>query len=139
MEYKIYNEDCLTQLKSIPDESIDLIVTDCPYHIVSGGCSNGAYGNHKEPGGIFNRHKVIGKCKQGQVLEGTKHIALFGILNDNESTTYAKQGKLFKHNDIDFSDWLPELYRVLKPSKHIYIYKCKEFKGITTEGRRSRF
>ena len=127
MEYKIYNEDCLTQLKCIPDESIDLIVTDCPYHIVSGGCSKGTYGNgngifQKEPGGIFQRHKEIAKTKQGYVLEGTKHIALFGILNDNESTTYARQGKLFKYNDIDFSDWLPELYRVLKPSKHIYIY-----------------
>lgn len=108
---KLYNEDCLVVLKEIPDESVDCVVTDCPYHIVSGGCSNGAYGNHKEPGGIFERH-VTGK---------TKHISLFGILNDNDATTYARQGKLFKHNDIKFEDWLPEVYRVLKQDTHCYI------------------
>ena len=104
---KLYNEDCLVALKEIPDESIDCVVTDCPYHIVSGGCSNGAYGNHKEPGGIFERH--------------TKHQSLYGILKDDDPTTYAKQGKLFKHNDIKFEDWLPEIYRVLKQNTHCYI------------------
>ena len=29
--------DCLELMKQIPDESIDLIVTDCPYKIVAGG------------------------------------------------------------------------------------------------------
>jgi site-specific DNA-methyltransferase (adenine-specific) len=125
----IYNEDCLEVLKTIQDETIDLVVTDCPYHIVSGGCSTGAYGNgngifQKSPGGILNR-KTIGKTNKGNhILEGTKHIALCGVLNDNDSTTYARQGKLFKHNDIKFSEWLPDLYRVMKPNTHIYIYKC---------------
>lgn len=118
---KLYNDDCLKALKDIPDESIDLVATDCPYHIVSGGCSNGAYGNNKEPGGIFERHKIVGKTRQGYQLEGTKHIALYGVLNDNDSTTYAKQGKLFKHNDIKFEEWLPEIYRVLKQDTHCYI------------------
>ena len=121
MKVDLRNEDCLEVLKDIPDKSVDLVVTDCPYHIVSGGCSNGAYGNHKEPGGIFERHKVVGKTKQGYQLEGTKHISLFGILNDNNATTYAKQGKLFKHNDIKFSEWLPEIYRILKDDTHCYI------------------
>ena len=128
---QLFNDDCLNILKSIPDESIDLIVTDCPYHIVSGGCTTGTYGNGngiftKECGGILNK-KVIGKTNKGNhILEGTKHIALCGILNDNDSTTYTKQGKLFKFNDIKFSDWLPELYRVAKNDTHIYIYiyKC---------------
>ncbi|QXV86330.1 cytosine specific DNA methyltransferase [Staphylococcus phage SAPYZU_15] len=30
---KIYNEDCLEGMKKIPDNSIDLIVTDPPYLI----------------------------------------------------------------------------------------------------------
>ena len=88
---KLYNEDCLIALKEIPDESIDCVVTDCPYHIVSGGCSNGAYGNGN------------------------------GILNDSDSTTYTRQGKLFKHNDIKFEEWLPEIYRILKQDTHCYI------------------
>lgn len=32
--------DCLELMKKIPDEGVDLVVTDCPYHIVSGGCTN---------------------------------------------------------------------------------------------------
>ena len=31
--------DCLEVLKNIPDNSIDLVCTDCPYKVVSGGCS----------------------------------------------------------------------------------------------------
>ena len=125
-------------MKDIPDKSIDLIVTDCPYHIVSGGCTTGIYGN-KETGGIL-RKKVIGKTKQGYVLEGTKHITLFGILNDNDSTTYTKQGKLFKHNDIKFSEWLPEVYRVLKDDSHAYIYiNARNMKDLQTEAEKVGF
>jgi len=141
---KLYNDDCLNILKNIPDESIDLIVTDCPYHIVSGGCTTGTYGNgngifQKETGGILSK-RVVGKNKQGYILEGTKHIALFGILNDNDATTYTKQGKLFKHNDIKFSEWLPELYRVIKPSTHIYIYiNARNLKELQIEAEKVGF
>lgn len=38
----LYNDDCLNVLKNMPNESVDLVVTDCPYHIVSGGCTNDA-------------------------------------------------------------------------------------------------
>lgn len=128
---ELINDDMLQAIKKIPDESIDLVVTDCPYHIVSGGCTTGAYMN---PSGILNHdyYKVVGRGKHGEhILEGTKHVSLNGILNDNSMTTYTRQGKLFKHNDIKFSEWLPEVYRVLKPNKHIYIYKFKKFKGST--------
>jgi site-specific DNA-methyltransferase (adenine-specific) len=33
---RLYNDDCLVALKEIPDESIDCVVTDCPYHIIGG-------------------------------------------------------------------------------------------------------
>ena len=136
---KLYNEDCLVALKEIPDESVDCVVTDCPYHIVSGGCSTGAYGNGNgifqkthEPSGIFERHtnkvKVDSNGNEYQVIEhgnrlytNTKHVSLGGCLNDYDSTTYARQGKLFKHNDIKFEEWLPEVYRVLKQNTHCYI------------------
>lgn len=32
-----------------------------------------------------------------------------------------KSGKMFSHNDISFSEWLPEIYRVLKDGSHCYI------------------
>lgn len=90
----LHNEDCLKTLKYIPNESIDLIVTDCPYHIVSGGCTN--IPRKGEPGGIFNRRNTF-------------------------TQNNAKTGKLFDYNDIEFSDWLPEVYRVLKNNSHCYI------------------
>lgn len=34
---RIYNEDCYTAIKKIPDKSVDLIVTDPPYEIGEGG------------------------------------------------------------------------------------------------------
>lgn len=30
----LYNEDCLNILDTMQEKSVDLIVTDCPYHIV---------------------------------------------------------------------------------------------------------
>ena len=82
---KLYNDDCLVAMKNIPDESVDLVVTDCPYHIVQGGCTN----------------------------LGFKHMS--------DDMEYVKKGKLFKHNDIKFEEWLPEVYRVLKQNTHCYI------------------
>ena len=72
-------------LKDIPDGSIDLVATDCPYHIVPGGCTNKGKGN-----GIFEKQN-------------------------------ASDGKLFTHNEIEFSEWLPEVFRVLKSDSHCYI------------------
>lgn len=88
----LFNKDCLDVLKCIDDETIDLVVTDCPYHIISGGCTNNA-------------------VKIGQYTEE----------NNNELFDCTKQGKLFKHNDIEFKDWLPDIYRVLKQDTHCYI------------------
>ncbi|ELA7830688.1 hypothetical protein Q6U52_000848 [Vibrio alginolyticus] len=86
-EKVLHNADALEKLKSMPDCSVDLLVTDPPYKICSGG-----KGKHKQPKGMLN--------------------------NDNQDVM---NGSLFKHNDIKFSDWLPEVYRVLKEGTHAYI------------------
>jgi len=70
-------------MKGIPDESVDLIITDPPYKTTSRGSSGGT-------GGILKEE-----------------------IN--------KRGKVFKYNDIEFNEWLPELYRVLKDTGHAYI------------------
>ena len=91
---QLYNDDCMNVFKQIPDESIDLVVTDCPYHIVTGGCTN--VPRKDEVGGIFNHRNTF--------------------IRENVST-----GKIFENNDIEFNEWLPELYRVLKEGTHCYI------------------
>ena len=117
----LHNEDCLKIISELPDESIDLVVTDCPYRIVGGGCSNEAVtvGRYTQPKGILNRQR---KDSHGNAYNtDSKHVSLCGILNDADQMTYARQGKLFKHNDIEFKDWLPGIYRILKPDTHCYI------------------
>ena len=91
---RIFNADCMDVLKTLESESVDLIVTDPPYKIVGGGCTN--IPRKDEPSGIFNRRAAW-------------------------TQKNAKTGKLFDNNDIAFSTWLPEVYRVLKPNTHCYI------------------
>lgn len=86
--------DCREILKEIPNETIDLIVTDCPYKIVQGGCTN--IPRKDEPSGIFNRRNTF-------------------------TQKNARNGKLFDYNDIKFSEWLYDCYRVLKNNSHCYI------------------
>lgn len=102
----IYNADCLDVLKTMEGESVDCVVTDCPYHIVSGGCTNDAVkiGRYREAGGVLN-HKQY---------EAT-------ALSEERAIHNTRKGKIFEHNDIEFDDWLPEIYRVLKDKAHCYI------------------
>lgn len=105
--------DCLELIKNLPDESIDLVVTDCPYHIVSGGCTN--IPRKDEPSGIFNRRNTFTQAN-------------------------AKSGKLFDNNDIKFSEWLPDIYRVLKNNTHCYIMiNARNLKDLQTDAEKVGF
>lgn len=81
---KLYNNDCLNIFKSIQNESIDLIVSDVPYRVISGG-----------------RPKQKGQPS--------------GILSKND-------GKIFNNNDTKPSEYMGELYRILKEGTHCYIF-----------------
>lgn len=80
---KLLNGNSIDLLKNIPDNSIDLIVTDPPYRTTP----RGSYGDTG------------------------------GMLKDELNM----KGKVFFHNDISITDWIGELYRVLKESGHCYI------------------
>lgn len=85
---KLLQGDCLELMKDIPDESIDLIVTDPPYKMnhSTGGCTN-----------IGMKNKWQGNIKAGNT-----------VMNFD--------------TNIKFSDWLPEIYRVLKNGSHCYVF-----------------
>lgn len=55
---KIYNEDCITGMKKIDDESIDLLVTDPPYKVTSRG-------NAGNSGGMLQKKLSM----QGNIFE----------------------------------------------------------------------
>lgn len=62
--FKLFCKDCLEVIKEIEDEGIDLIVTDPPYKIVKGGCTNKAVKysgtSHYElkNGTLFNKNEI---------------------------------------------------------------------------------
>lgn len=90
--------DCLEVMKDIPDGSVDCAVIDPPYKIVAGGCRKIP---DKECSEIFNKRR-----------------------ESNKRTDWAEEvrtGKMFKHNDIKFEQWLPELYRVMVDKSHCYL------------------
>ena len=108
---KITCADCLDILKQLPDKCVDLVCTDCPYKIIGGGCATGTYGNLRTdaPSGVLFRG--CGKC--------AKKWETAGQLDENYANI--KSGKMFENNEIKFSDWLPDVYRVLKDGTHCYI------------------
>lgn len=90
----LYNEDCLKVMADFRDDFFELVVTDCPYHIVSGGCTNDAVKI-----GRSRKRESHGGCYVGD----TNHVNLGGIFNEFDELRYTKDGKLFKHNEIKFS------------------------------------
>lgn len=101
----LYNEDCLNILKNMPDNSVDLIVTDPPYRVISGGNKNE-------------------KWKSGW----------------NSSVLSRNDGKIFDHNNIKFSEWIPEAFRVLKNDSDFYcMTNVMNVKEIITEAEKAGF
>lgn len=108
---KITCADCLDILARLPDQCVDLVCTDCPYRITTGGVTTGLYGNLREdtPRGVLFRG--CGRC--------AKKWETAGQFDENYENV--KSGKMFDNNDIKFEEWLPEIYRVLKDKTHCYI------------------
>lgn len=105
---RLENGDFLDIAKTIPDNSIDCVITDCPYHIIAGGCGS----NPNEPKGCLRRNFKS---------DGTRCSNRWIKNNDSTYIAAVRQGKMFEHNDIKFSEWLPDVYRVLKENTHCYI------------------
>lgn len=88
--------DTREHIKEPADESVDLVVSDIPYRCVSGGDDKGVW-RDKMCGGMLAKHG-----------------------RDNRESDYdnVKHGKIFDHNDIDFSEWMSEVWHVLKTDSH---------------------
>ena len=79
---KIYNMDCLEGLKLIPDNSIDLIVTDPPYKIT-------AKGNAGNSGGMMQKKlSMKGKIFQHNDIEPEQYIPEFYRILKDKSHCY---------------------------------------------------
>lgn len=116
-------------IRDIPDNSIDLIATDCPYKIIAGGVTISE--RKDECSGIF-RKRVISdgtRCSDKWIKKGL-----------NDVPCAARKGKMFRYNDISFSEWLPEAFRVLKNGTHCYIMiNSRNIKNLQTEAEKVGF
>lgn len=99
---KIYNEDCLTKIKQMPNDSIDLIVTDPPYKIT-------ARGNGGNSGGMFQKKEVNnGRVFKANDLEIEDWLTEFyRILKPKSHCYIMTNNKNITHylNIIDNSDF----------------------------------
>ena len=101
---ELKNEDMLTGIKSIADNSIDLLVTDPPYLIVPGGCTKplgGILGNVKK-GKLFDHNSIKFSDWLGEtyrVLKPKSHAYIFcSGRRLNELTTEAlKAGFIYQN------------------------------------------
>ena len=107
----LYNGDCMELLKTYPDNFFDCCVSDVPYKIVTGGArvteeSINKFGA-KYTKGILKRRRVNNPLKPKWLKQGDGTSA-------DEAALLVSKGKLFENCDIKFSEWLPEVYRVMK-------------------------
>lgn len=106
----LFNGDCLDILKSIPNESIDLFVSDVPYKLCQGG--------------------VTGKLS----------AKITGVALNHENKNTKNGNGNFKHNDIKFNDWLPDIFRVLKDKSHCYIMvNDRNLQELLNEATKNKF
>ncbi len=107
---KVYNMDCIEGMKLIETESIDCCITDCPYKIIAWWVR--IIDEWDECSGVLRKRYVSDwtACSNKRLKKW-----------ENDIVSAVKNWKMFTHNDIQFSDWLPELYRIMKPKTHTYI------------------
>lgn len=127
MNNRIFNEDCMEVFKKIKTESIDCCITDCPYKIIAWWVRI-EYQND-ECSWILNK-RDYSKTDPKWCLWRWKRVVISDWTNcsnkwikkwDDNTPSAVKEWKMFTHNDIQFNEWLPELYRIMKNWTHTYI------------------
>ena len=132
----LYNGDCRELLKTYPDNFFDCCVSDVPYKIATSGAAvtnaDAVYGKTGKgsPKGILNRRVTTPDRLKSKWLKQ----------NDDETALLVAKGKLFENCDIKFSEWLPEVYRVMKSGTHIYfMVNGRNFKDLQIEAEKAGF
>jgi len=150
---QIFNEDCLTLLKRLPDNSVDLILTDPPYGIDYKNNRRGKNGKIKTEDGILNDGKnntvFLGEVikESFRVLKDGRHIYWFGRFDAlykqafkfEESNFVIKNELVWLKNNHGTGDLLysyaPKhesiLYAVKKQKKSSKVFKLQKI-GNTT-------
>lgn len=100
----LYNDDCINVLKDMDNDTIDLIVTDCSYKIISGGIA--IEERKDETSGISQR---IAKS------DGTNCSNKWLKKDENTSETF------ILNNDIEFDIEIKRLLEICKKTEESLI------------------
>lgn len=92
-------------IKKYDNEYFDLVCSDIPYKIATGGV-----GINTNCSGILNRKVTNDRLKNKWLKQA----------DDDDNALLIRTGKFFEHIP-DFSEWLGEVYRVLKQGTHCYL------------------
>ena len=86
---KLYNDDCLKVLKTIPDKSIDLIVTDPPYKLTARGSSGTMGGYWKDikakKGTVFDNNNISFNDYINELYRVLKDDSILYIMCNNKN------------------------------------------------------
>ena len=76
---KIINADCMDILKQLPDKCIDLVLTDPPYEMVSGGRGKGDLADRQ-----INRNELFRKTGLYDGIKNDVLRELHRVMNKNK-------------------------------------------------------
>lgn len=140
----VINADCLDVMKEIQANSIDLLLTDCPYKIIAGGVR--IIENKDEPSGIFSKRDYNKTDPQGilsrrGIVVDNNKIGNKWLKKDTSQIPCAvKNGKMFDYNDIISKEWLKPTFDCLKKQSHAYIMiNGRNLKDLQQESENAGF
>ena len=138
--------DCLEVMKTIKDDSIDCIITDPPYKVISGGqtkTANAFYkGKWKNNGKIFKHNEVdFNENFMGEmfrIMKEQSHIYFFtNFLNLNKFLTLFEKSDFYIHNLLVWEK-KPVVNRwYLKNAEYVIFAKKGKAKSINNKGSKT--
>jgi len=138
--------DCLEVMKTIEDNSVDCIITDPPYKVISGGqtkTANAFYkGKWKNNGKIFKHNEVdFNENFMGEmfrIMKEQSHIYFFtNFLNLNKFLTLFEKSDFYIHNLLVWEK-KPVVNRwYLKNAEYVIFAKKGKAKSINNKGSKT--
>ena len=138
--------DCLEVMKTIKDNSIDCIITDPPYKVISGGqtkTANAFYkGKWKNDGKIFKHNEVDFNenfmREMFRIMKKQSHIYFFtNFLNLNKFLTLFEESDFYIHNLLVWEK-KPVVNRwYLKNAEYVIFAKKGKAKSINNKGSKT--
>jgi site-specific DNA-methyltransferase (adenine-specific) len=138
------NKDCLIALKEINNECIDCVITDPPYRIIAwwvrivNEWDECWWVLQKRDYSITDPKWVLSKWRI--VVSDWTNCSNKRLKKNLNTPCAVKDWKMFDYNNINFSERLPDVYRILKKWTHCYIMSnARNLKDLQVEAEKVWF